>query len=81
MAIVARATAWTFPGFPSARSSAGRLGTICQESPNGSVIQPHRDGLAPALTNYVPALVDLLLVLARDDNENPWAKLKCGPPL
>ncbi|HVP66176.1 MAG TPA: hypothetical protein VMT17_02820 [Anaeromyxobacteraceae bacterium] len=45
------------------------------------MIQPHRDGLAPALTNYVPALVDLLLVLARDDNENPWAKLKCGPPL
>jgi hypothetical protein len=52
--ILASITALTLLESLSRMSSMNRLGTICQERPNGSLIQPHAVGFAPALTSYVP---------------------------
>ena len=49
--IMASITALTFLGSLSWMSSMNRLGTICQERPNASLIQPHAVGFAPALTS------------------------------
>ena len=49
--IMASITAFTFLGSLSRISSVKRLGTICQERPKGSLIQPHCVGFAPAFTS------------------------------
>ena len=49
--IIADITACDFFGLGSAISSMKRLGTICHESPKGSVIHPHCTGFAPAFTS------------------------------
>ena len=57
-----------------------RLGTICQVTPNGSVIQPHCDGVARA-GELVPVLVNLPLVLAIDEERETFGELEVGAPV
>src|SRR5262249_46948406 len=81
ISIIASITACTFFGFLSLMSSMKRLGTICQVIPNGSVIQPHCSGVAPALMRLFQYSSTSSWSLQSTKSEKPLENLKYGPPL
>ena len=62
-------------------SSVNRRGTICQVRPNGSVIQPHWVGVAPALTSLSQYSSTSSWSSQSTKSEKPSEKVKLGPPL
>lgn len=68
------------PGEPAACSSLTRSGTICQDSPNLSVSQPHIEG-APSATKRSQNASASSWVRQVRTTEAASSSLKWGPPL
>src|SRR5229473_1754010 len=61
-------------------SSPNTVGTICHDTPNLSLSQPHCTSLPPA-ESFFQYLSTSACVLQFTTNETASLSLKCGPPL